>query len=108
MKYHTLSAAFAITFSILLASPAFIGAAEVGAGSPSSDTQRDEVDLSITGTVQSLDSASDSLTIEDQDGNVKSVTVDGETKFIRNGKPIDWNVIKRGDVVTVQNPKMII
>jgi hypothetical protein len=107
MKYPYVVAALAIASLWWVGAPGFTETINSGSKTPSSPAPEDAV-VSVTGMVLKLDPANDSLKIKDTNGNVKMVTVDGESKIFRNGKPIGWKHIKHGDVLTILNPKMML
>jgi hypothetical protein len=107
VKFSYVAAAVAIAFSLSLTTPGLTESKDSDSIPHLSGAQVEDADQSVTGMVQKVETAEDSLKIEDKDGEVRTVTVDSESRILRNGKTIDWDVIKRGDVVTILNPKSI-
>ena len=63
---------------------------------------------SIAGTVQNVDTHLATVKIQDPTGDEDMVIVDQETKFLRNGVPIQMAKLRKGDYVQIRNAMDIV
>src|SRR5258708_25925599 len=107
MKRPDTTVALAIVLLSKIAAPGLTKDVEPPATTSPSDAQNVDQDVKITGLVQNVYPATDTLKIKVTEGNVRTVTVDSESTIIRNGVKIDWSALIPGDIVTIQNPQNI-
>ena len=56
----------------------------------------------LTGTVQAVDNANNTLNVKDSSGHVQTVKADSDTEISREGSPVQLSEIRTGDVVVIR------
>ena len=96
----TLIAAFGLAGSGLMAD---------SSGNPGSPTPNSTSSPSpsatapLSGTVQSVDTTTNSVQIKDTTGNLQTVKVDNNTQISREGSVVQLTELRTGDVVVIKN-----